>query len=144
MSSHLQSQFLETWPLPETYRKDLNTIVSNTFMYRCIILSIRLLKYISSTVLPQNLKLPLFFKYWASIVVWAEKREIQILRNTVEDMYFKSRILKIIHLYKISISQLNRTNFFLKWAPLTFQHYFLTKRYPRSKWGKKASFILWG
>ena len=69
-------------------------------MYRCIFLSIRLLKYISSTVFPQNLNLPLFYRHWASMFTWAEKREIQILKNAVEDMYFKSRILKTIYLYQ--------------------------------------------
>ena len=66
--------------------------------YRCNFLSIPFLKYISSTVLPQNLNLPLFFKNWASMFAWAEKREIQIWGNTVEDMYFKRGILKKLHL----------------------------------------------
>ena len=89
----------------KSLKKDFDSSVEITEIYRCIFLSIRLLKYISSTVFPQNLNLPLFYKHWASMFTWAEKWEIQILRNTVEDMYFKCRILKKIHLYVLSIKR---------------------------------------
>ena len=69
------------------------------YCYRCIISSIRLLKYISSTVF-LNIWISRFSAQTTMLAQYLKKSgNFKFWGNTVEDMYFKSRILKIIHLY---------------------------------------------
>ena len=73
--------------------------IENCNVYRCIILSIRLLKYISSTVF-LNIWISRFSAQTTMLAQYLKKSgNFKFWGNTVEDMYFKSRILKIIHLY---------------------------------------------
>ena len=83
---------------------DLNIHVLVSFE-DIVLLQMYYYKYPTSEIhifhfISQNLNLPFFYKNLASMFTWAEKREIQILKNAVEDMYFKSRILKTIYLYQ--------------------------------------------